>query len=454
MSVLSLAGNGLSNGGFEQGLDLWILGDQMSAASSAAARDGEKGLRVVDQDEKHGSSLFSRSFPVEPGATVTLTFEGRADSKFLAVYLWPMNGDGRAVRDPSIRGDGLAKVVLSPSGEGWRSYTVEHTMPPATESVKVWVHSWSGATGTADLDNFVLSGLGESAEPYESPEDVQKASEKAVARFAEKTEALVVPAELPARENPPVIILKLDDLRPVNGEVHPSWKRVTEYLQSKEIPCGIGIICDRLEEASPDFVEWTRAQRASGEVEFWFHGLDHLVWTDETGARRSEFSGRTPAEQQERFERSQKLAEDVLGFPFQTFGPGGGGSTGHQDAATAQAMSHDSDLVVWLYPRPIDTMGKEIVEEGQIIVLDRVWEVNLEGRVGQPDYERFVSGYAANPDREYFVLQGHPTHWGGARFEEFSRIIDFLVEQDAVFLTPVAYATSLDGEPAQQVSRK
>lgn len=84
-------------------------------------------------------------------------------------------------------------------------------------------------------------------------------------------------------------------------------------------------------------------------------------------------------------------------------------------------------------------------------MLDRVWAVNLESKVGQADFAKFVEGYAKNPDRLYFVLQGHPTHWAGARFDDFARIIDFLVAEKAVFMTPSEYAASLGGRPAQQV---
>jgi peptidoglycan/xylan/chitin deacetylase (PgdA/CDA1 family) len=72
--------------------------------------------------------------------------------------------------------------------------------------------------------------------------------------------------------------------------------------------------------------------------------------------------------------------------------------------------------------------------------------VNLEGGVGAPDFERFVRGYIKNLDRPYFVLQGHPVMWDDHRFEQFTKIIDFLVEQKARFVLPSEYVAELREE--------
>ncbi|MBN2711240.1 MAG: DUF2334 domain-containing protein, partial [Planctomycetes bacterium] len=259
--------------------------------------------------------------------------------------------------------------------------------------------------------------------------------------------ATVKPAEvpdvtkLPPRKEPPVIILKLDDFRPVNGKVHNTWKRLDKYLADKNIKYTAGIICSNLNTASPEFVEWTKTRQRSGAVEFWFHGWDHGCH-DVNGAKYSEFGERSYEEQRKRFDDSQKVAFDTLGFHFATFGPPGGGKK-HFDANTIKAMAEEPNMKVWLYCQPLDKAGAELAKAGKVTILDRVWAVNLEGAVGSPDYNRLISGYAKNPNRAYFVLQGHPTHWSGGKFDEFTRIIDFLVDQKAVFVTPSAYAASL-----------
>ncbi len=430
----------------------------MSEVTADAAHTGKFGLRISDNDKRNGSQLHSSRYPVKPGDELTLTFDAKADGNFMAVYIWPRDVNGKLLKNGSGRGDGLNSVAIKGGDGSWKSYSVSQVMPEGAETVSIWVHSWSSSTGTADFDNFKLEGLASDAKAVMSPEEMQAESEAAQKRneaaLAKQAAAEKIPDELPERAKPPVIIIKLDDLRQIGGKAHPLWDKVTYRLGKQNIKCSIGVITQTLQEATPEYIEWIQKKNDSGMVEFWFHGWDHGVWKDEDGRKRSEFSGRSVDEQQKRFADSQSLAKEKLGFAFETFGPGGGGSTAHQDAATATAMAEDPDMAVWLYPSPIDVMGRELAADGKVTVLDRVWAVNLEGRVGQPNFERFVAGYAKNPDREYFVLQGHPMSWGNERFAEFEKIIDFLVAQDAVFMTPSEYAQSLNGKPAQQVAQR
>ena len=197
----STHGNSLQNGGFEFGLDLWLVNETMSVASPDAAKDGKLGLRVTDQDSSEGSSVYSRSFPIEAGMTATLTFDARADKKFLAVYLWPMDANGKIIRDENFHGDGLAKAVLQASAPQWQSYSVEQVMPTGTEAVKIWIHSWSAATGVADIDNVTLTGLGESVTANETASEGEAANAKAShsEHFAERPPGPSDPTSDPAK---------------------------------------------------------------------------------------------------------------------------------------------------------------------------------------------------------------------------------------------------------------
>lgn len=265
-----------------------------------------------------------------------------------------------------------------------------------------------------------------------------------------KTSSIVAQASVsetlptPVRKAPPLIVLKLDDFRQVNGRVHHAWLRVDNYLGPFNIPWSIGVLAETLAEATPEYIDWIKARHSSGRIEFWFHGWDHKTWQDESGKKRNEFVGRSFEEQWLRFERSQQLALEKVSFNFTTFGPPGGVSGASYDSITAQAIARDPSMKVWLYPSPINALGKDLVAQGNVAILDRVWAVNLEGKVGVPDYQRFVDGYTRNPERRYFVLQGHPTHWGvGDRFAEFQKIIQFLITQRAIFVTPSDCARQL-----------
>jgi peptidoglycan/xylan/chitin deacetylase (PgdA/CDA1 family) len=248
---------------------------------------------------------------------------------------------------------------------------------------------------------------------------------------------------VPNRAKPPLIVIKTDDLRPIEGKVHPLWQKLVDYLAAKNVKASIGMNMDKLGDATPAYIEWVKNHQASGAIEFWFHGWDHATH-EVDGVKYNEFNKRSYGEQRKRFEDSQKLAKETFGFAFVTFGPPGGTSNGAFDENTVRVMADDPDMKVWLYPQPIDKKGQELAAGGKIAILDRVWAVNLESKVGQPDFPKFLEGYAKNPDREYFVLQGHPMSWGTPeRFAEFEKIIDFLIAQKAEFLTPTELAAKL-----------
>lgn len=428
------AANPLPNPGFENGDAGWAIRDTFSRVTADAAHEGKAGLRIaVDASAPTGSSVSSPRFPVAPGQELTLSFWGRTQTSFCGVYFFFHSQDGKVLTDPAFKAGGGHPVCGIKNTDGaWHAYTLQAKAPPEAAAVSLWIHSYGNARGTVDLDDFALAGLAAGAAPLAMP-------------AAKPRPAPAVPATLPPREKPPVIILKLDDVKAVRGDVPGAWKKVAAFLAERRIKAGFGVICETLQDTAPDsaYVKWLKAQHDSGLVEFWFHGWDHGVH-EESGVKYNEFNHRPYAEQKERFDKSQKLAKEKLGFAFQTFGPPGGTGNGSFDAETCRVMQDEPDMKVWLYPQPLDTLGKELAAKGKVVILDRVWAVNLEGAVGMPDYARFVAGYAANPQRKYFVLQGHPMPWvQGDRFAEFVKIIDFLVEQKAVFMTPSEYAATV-----------
>jgi peptidoglycan/xylan/chitin deacetylase (PgdA/CDA1 family) len=246
------------------------------------------------------------------------------------------------------------------------------------------------------------------------------------------------PVNVPPRAKPPIIVLKLDDLKQhYGGRVHPGWQRVADYLKEKKIKAGFGIICETLEKADPKYVEWIRALHDSGQIEFWFHGFDHKVH-EENGVKYNEFNGRSYEEQKEHLEKSQKLAKEKLGFAFNTFGPPGGVGSASFNQDTLRALVEDPDMHVMLFPGPLNDAGRKAMDSsgGKLVILDYPWQVRLERPLFKPNFEAFLTGYAKFPNREYFVLQGHPATWKDEGFDQFKQIIEFLQSQKAVFMTP------------------
>lgn len=431
----------LINPGFEQQLNGWSTSNPEVSIIPEAAYQGKAGMRIhVTDNLPTGTSIYSSRLPVTPGQSITLGFWARSSDKtFCGIYVYMLDSNGKRLKF----GKGGKGVMLAPnqSDGNWHEYTREFTAPEDAQSVVLWIHSWGGTKGTLDLDDITLAGI--------SPDAV--AVPPAPAAAPEKKIAVPDLSELPERTSPPVIILKLDDLRPISGKVHPLWIKLDKYLANRSIKYGAGVICKDLPEATPEFCQWVKERHESGRVEFWFHGWDHQTYKADDGKSYSEFAGRGYEEQAGRFARSQQAAADKFGFHFRTFGPPGGGAR-HFDEDTCKAMANDQHMQAWLYSQPLDNKGEELVKAGKITILDRVWAVNLEAAVGVPSYDRLLAGYAKYPDRPYFVLQGHPMAWSGERFKEFERIIEFLEGQNAVFVTPGEYAAQLKKEdaPAQE----
>lgn len=245
-----------------------------------------------------------------------------------------------------------------------------------------------------------------------------------------------------ARKSPAHILIKVDDLRHVNGKVHPRWQKLVDFLKARKVRAGIGIIGNSLENAPPEYVRWIREQRATGLIEFWNHGYDHREWT-EGGAKLREFAGTPYEHQKDHLTRVNRLAREKLGFPLPAFGAPFNGT----DAATVRALREDPETTVWLYGDPKNPAGK--------LVLERVGRVNIENPIFKPSLERFVDGYRRYPERPYFVIQGHPAQWDDPGFEQFVRIVDFLTGEGAVFTTPSEYAktrAATSGPPQQQTA--
>lgn len=147
----------LVNPGFEDGLTGWDNkgDDGMSVLSAEAAKEGKQGVRVTDDSDTRGSSLFSSPLPAKPGVTYVLTFEGRqvAGGHGYATYLQFLDADGKLLTRAADKNE----ITVSVRGAQWKTYTLEGKAPEKTATVRVWLHTSSSGTGLKiDLDDFKL----------------------------------------------------------------------------------------------------------------------------------------------------------------------------------------------------------------------------------------------------------------------------------------------------------
>jgi len=426
----SVAVTPLPNSGFEEDGYLWAVSGS-AQVTPEAAHTGKSGLRVgTAAYSTDGASVTSARLPVTPGQNITLAFQVRSQAPCSGAYLWFYDDAGKVLKVP--RGMNTA-CWISETNNVWSPHSLQAAVPAGAATVAVWVHASPGVPGIADYDDFVLTGIapGAIATPPPPPRK-PAAAKKPVSTTA-----------LPPRGKPAIIVLKLDDLKQIRGDVHAAWKRIDGVLEERHIKASYGVISETLAEAEPTYVNWIKTRHDAGRIEFWFHGWDHGPH-DVNGKPCNEFAGWPYDGMKALVDKSQKAALDKLGFAFQTFGPTGSGAPGPGLDETALRVLHDDPYMkVALYPMPLDDMGKKVTADGKMTILDRVWDVNLEGAVGVPDCQRLIEGYAKHPDRAYFVLQGHPAMWSGARFSEFLRILDFLTAQKVIFMTPSECAAAI-----------
>jgi peptidoglycan/xylan/chitin deacetylase (PgdA/CDA1 family) len=396
----------LKNGGFEDGTANWSLNEKvpMSQIIETGAHTGQKALHIADTD-KNGSNVLSARLTVAPGQAYRLTFWSKASAGGASgVYLWFYRTDGLI---PDYQPCAIVKQSTD-----WTANTLLAKVPEGATALAVWIHSFSTPTVTLDLD------------------DIRLTPATAVETAALPMPTLAREGTPQPRKSPPYVILKLDDLVNTRGRVPERFKKLGDYIRTKQIKASIGIICNSLEGDNPEYTQWIKDLRDTGLVEFWSHGYTHKEW-DENGKHLQEFNGTPYEEQKQHFDRCEDLAKEKLGFAFTAFGAPFNGT----DANTARALREESDIKTWLYGDLQDPAGK--------IVLDRIGAVNIENPLFVPSLERFIAGYNKYPTREYFVIQGHPNQWDDTRFDQFTKIVDFLIEQKAKLVTPTEYAAIL-----------
>lgn len=219
------------------------------------------------------------------------------------------------------------------------------------------------------------------------------------------------------------IVLKLDDLSTGGGNVPNTWRRLTDFTEARQLKITIGLIAKSLEVGNSSYLSYITSLYATGRVEFWFHGYDHVG---------QEFNGPSYADQKNRFTTSQNLAQTKLGFRFQAFGA----PENAFDSTTVQVMSEDPDIAIWLYGNPATPAGKWVFLRPTTIALEPTTFV--------PNLEKLITAYQANyQNYDYLVLQGHPGNWTDDRWAEFVKIIDWLTTNNFPIITSAELANSL-----------
>lgn len=218
------------------------------------------------------------------------------------------------------------------------------------------------------------------------------------------------------------IILKAEDLIfERENIISTKWQKFFDYINNKNITASVGIIGNSLDKGSDEYFSLIKSYYFSSNIEFWNHGYTHDNGSYENGESFSEFYNTPLNYQYEHLIKSQGLFKSKLNITSHTFGA----SYDHTDQNTIKALKEINDIKVWF--NGDSTSTKQIFTIG----------FEVEQPAGVPNYTTFISNY--NPEGNYFILQLHPDNWDEKMFNDFTKIIDFLINEESTFIKPYEY---------------
>lgn len=218
-----------------------------------------------------------------------------------------------------------------------------------------------------------------------------------------------------------IVLLKLDDVTYGDkGEaVPPRWSRVADYIESKGLKAGFGIIGFSLAENKPEYFQWVKDRAAKGNIEFWNHGYRNRMGPDDFGEFEQSYDI-----QYRSLHLTDSLAQAKLGLTLTTWGPHWSSTNENTDLALSRI--ENIKMTLGSPQNPVHFKG--------YVVPDRL---QMEYPVHNPNYEEFVKYYRGEwKDLTSFYLQGHPNSWDEERWNNFTKIIEFLQSENVKFVTP------------------
>lgn len=234
---------------------------------------------------------------------------------------------------------------------------------------------------------------------------------------------------LPGKDALPIVILKADDIKcEAEGALHARWQRFFDSVASRGLKASAGVVGNSLEGEKDEYFSQLKSLHRGGQIEFWNHGYTHQL---DSESNIHEFKNSGYEGQFDNLRKTQTLAKSKLGITFTTFGAPGNAI----DDDTGRAIEAFPEIEIWFFGMP----GRR---NGEIFVLER-GKTNIEYPCHNPDFESFQKDFNNEEHRSYLVLQGHPLSWDDRRFNEFERILDYLVGLGVRFETPMGYYRSI-----------
>ena len=156
----------LANPGFEDAVQGWGVSKDdarlgLSKITAEAARCGQKGLRVEQEEGGPGSWFQSRRMAVQAGARYRIEFWARTiNTSNVGVWIHFFDAQWKPIAH--VGGPPLAVQVPADAPE-WTAYHIDVVAPANAESITLAVRCNRNQSSMADFDDFSITPLGGSA---------------------------------------------------------------------------------------------------------------------------------------------------------------------------------------------------------------------------------------------------------------------------------------------------
>lgn len=419
------------NSGFEDGLQGWSVsvqsGDVARVLPDAASLES-RGLRVRSTDRDREFVVASSPVPVTAGLVYAVEFWSRSggeapvDDVFVSIVY--ADKYGHAIELDSIHGDAKLRSARVFAGRSFVRTAISSKAPEAAKNLLIKIQvSRKPNGGYVDLDDFVVSVRSQSRGGGAASDGTRIASDEQIAR-QQMLEADMAENMLGGSRRR-VVVLKLDDFGPdIHGKVPEPWRKLATFSKSRGIKMSFGVVSEWVNADALIFLHWVRAKNSEGFIEFWNHGWDHKSRIDErSGKLIKEFQGEGYSRQREHLSKANRMAKELFGFPYVSFGA----PFNATDEDTVKALAEDGAIKVWIFGNTKKSAGK-IVLSGGVVGLEYP-EVGL-------SYSEFIEHLSHNKKEELLVLQGHPRAWSDAQWVDFFRITELLIKMGWEFRLP------------------
>ncbi len=213
-------------------------------------------------------------------------------------------------------------------------------------------------------------------------------------------------------ETRPVVVLKFDDLG--RASYNENFDRVAQILEERNITGSFGVISYRLEEeANASVIPYIREWDEQG-IEMWCHGYSSTL---------EEFSTDPYDTQLASLKKALDVVKDMTGIEMKSFGSGYGGK------------SRDTLIMVKDHFPEMNTFYHGYLDYNVSSVYHLTKPCGIEVGVGETDINRFLFEYTYQKLNSHIYIQSHPGQWKEADFENFEKMLDYLIADGCTFMT-------------------